>query len=139
MPGALRAHIDHRPAVLPHPHPPGALHQPQRRLDVHGERRPPRIRIGVHERAVRLVRRRVVDDHVDSAEGVQRQLGELAQVFRVGDIPGEADTAQLLGRARHFVNVPRAHAHQRPGPGERLGDRAPDPARAAGDQSGPAP
>ncbi len=138
MPGTLRAHVDDDPGVLPHPPPPGALHQPQRCLDVDRERLPPRIRAGLHQGAVGAVGRGVVDEDVQPSELAQHQIGQLLGMARARHVPGQSDPAQRGGRAPHLARVPRGHAHQRTGGRQRSGDGASDPARPTGDDGRPA-
>ncbi len=81
---------------------------------------------------------RVVHEHVDPAEGLDRLLDEPLQVGRVRDVAAHAERSEAVGLAVERLAAPREHRDVRSLSGKRLGDTEPDPFRCTADDRGAA-
>ena len=78
----------------------------------------------------------VVDEDVDSAEGLERLLDESLEVLRVREVAADRQRGEALRLARELVAAAREHGDVGALGGERLCDREPHPGGGAADDRG---
>ena len=120
---------------------PRAGHRPEHRLrgvdhahEVHVEHAPEELRVRLRERR-RLRRSGIGDQEVDRPAVLGGDVGRHLDRGRIRHV-GHQIAVRLAGRdgIAERARVAPDHRHPRPGARERLGDRKPDAAAAAGDE-----